>query len=114
MLATAALAAQHDITPYTLGDLTGDARLLGGKHAELAMQIAAGTGPIEAPCVILSGGETTVKVHADGRGGRNGEYALSLAIALDGHPRIHAIACDTDGIDGAGDNAGNRCAGGAA
>lgn len=107
MLATAALATQHDITPYTLGDLTGDARSLGAEHAELAIQIAAGTGPVEVPCVILSGGETTVKVRGDGRGGRNGEYALSLAIALDGHPRIHAIACDTDGIDGAGDNAGS-------
>ena len=107
MLATAALAAKHEITPYTLGDLTGDARSLGIEHAELAIQIAAGTGPVETPCVILSGGETTVNVRGDGRGGRNGEYALSLAIALDGHPRIHAIACDTDGIDGAGDNAGS-------
>jgi glycerate 2-kinase len=107
MLATAALVTTHEITPYTLGDLTGDARSLGAEHAELAMQIAAGTGPVEAPCVILSGGETTVEVRGDGRGGRNGEYALSLAIALDGHPRIHAIACDTDGIDGAGDNAGS-------
>ena len=107
MLATAALAAKHEITPYTLGDLTGDARSLGVEHAELAIQIAAGTGPVETPCVILSGGETTVNVRGDGRGGRNGEYALSLAIALDGHPRIHAIACDTDGIDGAGDNAGS-------
>ncbi len=107
MLATAALVTTHEITPYTLGDLTGDARSLGAEHAELAMQIAAGTGPVEAPCVILSGGETTVEVRGDGRGGRNGEYALSLAIALEGHPRIHAIACDTDGIDGAGDNAGS-------
>ena len=106
MLATAALATKYEITPYTLGDLTGDARSLGIEHAELAMQIAAGTGPVETPCVILSGGETTVNVRGDGRGGRNGEYALSLAIALDGHPRIHAIACDTDGIDGGGDNAG--------
>ena len=107
MLATAALAAKHEITPYTLGDLEGDARSLGIEHAKLAIQIAAGTGPVETPCVILSGGETTVNVRGDGRGGRNGEYALSLAIALDGHPRIHAIACDTDGIDGAGDNAGS-------
>lgn len=107
MLATAALATKHDITPYSLGDLTGDARALGTEHAELAMQIAAGAGPVETPCVILSGGETTVDVRGDGRGGRNGEYALSLAIALNGHPRIHAIACDTDGIDGGGDNAGS-------
>jgi hydroxypyruvate reductase len=107
MLATAALATKYEITPYTLGDLTGDARSLGIEHAELALQIAAGTGPVETPCVILSGGETTVTVRGDGRGGRNGEYALSLAIALGGHPRIHAIACDTDGIDGGGDNAGS-------
>lgn len=107
MLATAAVAVEHEITPYSLGDLTGDARLLGTEHAELALQIAAGKGPVEAPCVILSGGETTVEVRGDGRGGRNGEYALSLAIALNSHPRIHAIACDTDGIDGGGDNAGS-------
>jgi hydroxypyruvate reductase len=57
--------------------------------------------------VILSGGETTVRVtNPDGRGGRNLEYLLGLAIALDGAPRIHAIACDTDGIDGTEDNAG--------
>jgi glycerate 2-kinase len=83
------------------------ARLLGTEHAELALQIATGRGPVDPPCVILSGGETTVDVRGDGRGGRNGEYALSLAIALDEHPSIHAIACDTDGIDGAGDNAGS-------
>jgi hydroxypyruvate reductase len=107
MLATAAVAVEHDVTPYSLGDLTGDARSLGAEHAELALQIAAGKGPVETPCVILSGGETTVEVRGDGRGGRNGEYALSLALALKGHPRIHAIACDTDGIDGGGDNAGS-------
>jgi len=61
---------------------------------------------VQSPCVILSGGETTVKVSGAGRGGRNGEYALALAVALGGHPGISAIACDTDGIDGAGDNAG--------
>ena len=107
LLATAALAAEHDITPYSLGDLTGDARSLAIEHAELALQIVAGEGPVAPPCVILSGGETTVDVRGDGRGGRNGEYALSLAIALDEHPGIYAIACDTDGIDGAGDNAGS-------
>ena len=107
LLAAAAFATQCNVTPYSLGDLTGDARLLGTEHAELALQIAAGRGPVDPPCVILSGGETTVDVRGDGRGGRNGEYALSLAIALDEHPSIHAIACDTDGIDGAGDNAGS-------
>lgn len=107
LLAAAASAVADELTPYSLGDLTGDARSLGIEHAELAKEIAAGNGPVEAPCVILSGGETTVDVRGGGRGGRNGEYALSLAIALDGHPRIHAIACDTDGVDGAGDNAGS-------
>ena len=58
------------------------------------------------PCVILSGGETTVRVTGQGRGGRNGEYGLALALALNRHERISAIAADTDGIDGAGDNAG--------
>jgi hydroxypyruvate reductase len=107
LLAAAAMAAGQDITPYSLGDLTGDARLLAIEHAELALQIVAGNGPIEAPCVILSGGETTVNVRGDGRGGRNGEYALSLAIALDGHPSVYALVCDTDGIDGTGNNAGS-------
>ena len=58
------------------------------------------------PALVLSGGETTVTVKGKGRGGRNAEYALALALALGGHERIHAIACDTDGIDGSEDNAG--------
>ena len=62
--------------------------------------------PAAAPCVLLSGGETTVTVRGQGRGGRNAEFLLALAVALDGHPGIHAIACDTDGIDGTEDNAG--------
>ncbi len=107
MLASAASAEEQNITPYVLGDLNADATQLAEEHAELALQIACGQGPITAPCVILSGGETTVNVRGDGRGGRNGEYALALAIALNGHASISAIACDTDGIDGAGDNAGS-------
>ena len=106
LLAAAALANELDIAPYSLGDLAGDARQLAEEHAKLAMDIAAGNGPLEPPCVLLSGGETTVEVNGDGRGGRNGEYALALARTLDGHPAIHAIACDTDGIDGSEDNAG--------
>ena len=58
---------------------------------------------------MLSGGETTVTVTGHGRGGRNAEFLLSLAAELDGHPDIHAIACDTDGIDGSEDNAGCLC-----
>lgn len=106
LLATAALALENQVTPYSLGDLAGDARQLAHEHADLALQIAAGDGPVDPPCVILSGGETTVDVRGNGRGGRNGEYALSLAIALNGHAAISALACDTDGIDGTGDNAG--------
>jgi len=104
--AAALRALESDINPYVLGDLAGDARQLAREHAQLAIDIAAGKGPIENPCVILSGGETTVHVSGAGRGGRNGEYGLALAIALDGHANISAIAADTDGIDGAGDNAG--------
>ena len=104
--AAALRALELDVTPYLLGDLAGDACELANEHAKLAIDIAEGNGPIAPPCVILSGGETTVRVTGSGRGGRNGEYALALAIALDGHERISAIACDTDGIDGAGDNAG--------
>lgn len=105
--AAAAKAIGLGVTPYLLGDLNGDARMLAEEHARLAIAIATGNGPVEAPCVILSGGETTVRVTGNGRGGRNGEYALSLAIVLDGHPAVSALACDTDGIDGAGDNAGS-------
>ena len=60
----------------------------------------------DPPLVLLSGGETTVTVVGEGRGGRNAEYALGLAVALDGHPAIWALAADTDGIDGSEDNAG--------
>jgi hydroxypyruvate reductase len=106
-LQAAALSAMEaGVTPYLLGDLAGDAGALAKEHAELAIDIAAGKGPVEPPCVILSGGETTVAVRGSGRGGRNGQYGLALALALKGHARISALACDTDGIDGAGDNAG--------
>ncbi len=84
-------------------DLEGDARMLGAEHAALAIQLQQ---EHTESLVILSGGETTVTVTGDGRGGRNAEYALGLAQALKGAPGIHAIACDTDGIDGVEDNAG--------
>ena len=80
-------------------DLEGEARHLGQGHAALALR--------SGPGVLLSGGETTVTVNGKGgRGGRNCEYLLAMAIALDGVPGIHAIACDTDGIDGTEDAAG--------
>lgn len=104
--AAALRALELDITPYLLGDLAGDAGELAREHARLAIDIAGGRGPVEPPCVILSGGESTVHVTGNGRGGRNGEYGLALALALNSHDKIAALAADTDGIDGGGDNAG--------
>ena len=104
--AAARLAESAGYASLILGDLEGDARELASSHAALAIAIASGTGPAKPPLIIFSGGETTVKLTGSGRGGRNTEYALALAIALDGHAKISAIACDTDGIDGSGDNAG--------
>jgi glycerate 2-kinase len=111
-LAAAADAAQAaGVTPIVLSDrIEGEARDIGLMHAAIALQlrdglrIGADTMPL--PAVLLSGGETTVTVRGPGRGGRNSEFLLSLAAALDGAPGISAIACDTDGIDGTEDNAG--------
>jgi glycerate 2-kinase len=105
--AAAAKARAAGITPYILSDeIEGEARDIGIMHAALAKQIARRGQPFPTPCVLISGGETTVTVRGNGRGGRNAEFLLSLAVTLDGHPGIHAIACDTDGIDGSEDNAG--------
>ena len=106
LIAASNFAVKHNIVPYSLGDLSRDARVLGIEHADLAIQIKLGNGPVLPPCVIISGGETTVEVRGNGRGGRNGEYALSLALELNGQNDIRALACDTDGIDGSGNNAG--------
>ena len=106
MNAAAGLARELKVEPLVLGDLRGDAVELAQEHAELATRIVTGEGPVRPPCVLISGGETTVKVRGTGRGGRNSEYSLALALALEGHPGIYAIACDTDGIDGTEDNAG--------
>lgn len=106
LAAAAVMARELNVEPLVLGDLVGDASKLAKEHASLAIEIAAGSGPVQAPCVLISGGETTVTVSGTGRGGRNSQYALALTIALDGHPGISAIACDTDGIDGTEDNAG--------
>lgn len=75
-------------------------------HAGIVRQIVARNQPFSRPCVLLSGGETTVTVRGTGRGGRNAEFLLALGVALNGTPGVHAIACDTDGIDGSEDNAG--------
>ncbi|QYU68966.1 molecular chaperone DnaK [Leptolyngbya sp. 15MV] len=104
LAAAATYAAQHGYRVTDLGDhLQAEARHLGAGHAALARRLAA-SGEAR---VIISGGETTVSViNREGRGGRNLEYLLGLAIALDGTPGISAIACDTDGIDGTEANAG--------
>jgi glycerate 2-kinase len=105
--AAAAVARHAGIAAYILGDaLEGEARDVGKVLAGIAVQVAERGQPVAAPCVLLSGGETTVTVRGNGRGGRNVEFLLSLAIALDGHPRIHALAGDTDGVDGQEEIAG--------
>ncbi len=105
--AAATVARQAGITPLILGDsIEGEAREVALVHAGIAQQVLRHGQPAQAPCVLLSGGETTVTVRGNGRGGRNAEFALALAIALKGDLRIHAMACDTDGVDGTEDNAG--------
>jgi glycerate 2-kinase len=105
--AAAAVARAAGVTAHILGDaIEGEARDVGTVLAGIALQVAERSQPFAAPCVLLSGGETTVTVRGKGRGGRNVEYLLSLAVALDGHPRIHALAGDTDGVDGQEEIAG--------
>jgi glycerate 2-kinase len=99
--AAAAEARKLGMAAHILGDaIEGEAREVAKVHAGIALQIAAHSQPFAAPTVLLSGGETTVTVRGQGRGGRNVEFLLSLAIALAGRARIHALAGDTDGIDG--------------
>lgn len=93
-------------TPLILGDLEGESREVAKVHAGIARQIVQYGQPIQPPCVILSGGETTVTVRGNGRGGRNAEFLLSLTESLKGLPGVYALAGDTDGIDGSEDNAG--------
>ena len=128
--AAAALARDEGLTAVVLGDdLEGEARELAGRHSLLALDtLRGGESTLAAlreavardaahlddavliaprpPLVYLSGGETTVTVAGTGRGGRNAEYLLGLVLALDGHPGVSALACDTDGVDGTEDNAG--------
>jgi hydroxypyruvate reductase len=90
-----------------LGDsIEGEARDVGKVMAGIALQVARHGQPMAAPCVLLSGGETTVTVRGNGRGGRNVEFLLSLGVALEGCPGIFAIAGDTDGVDGQEEIAG--------
>ena len=105
--AAAARARAAGVTPIILGDaIEGEARDVALVHAAIARQVQRRGQPLPAPAVLLSGGETTVTVRGRGRGGRNAEFLLALAVALDGAPGIHALAGDTDGIDGTEDNAG--------
>jgi len=99
--AAAAEARAQGLAAHILGDaLEGEARDMGRVLAGIARQVADRGQPVGGPCVLLSGGESTVTVRGDGRGGRNVECLLALGIALEGHPAIHALAADTDGIDG--------------
>jgi len=103
----AEVARKAGVTPVILGNaLEGESREVALVHAGIARQVAGHGQPAPAPCVLLSGGETTVTVRGQGRGGRNAEFLLALAVALDGLPGVHALAADTDGIDGTEDNAG--------
>jgi glycerate 2-kinase len=86
--------------------LEGDSGQVARDHVALVNAIVAGKGPVTRPCILLSGGETTVHVTGKGRGGRNAEFGMALAAELEGAAGIYALACDTDGIDGTEDNAG--------
>jgi glycerate 2-kinase len=97
------------VAPAVLGDsVTGEAREVAKVHAALAREIRQYGQPWRAPVALISGGEATVTVRGAGRGGRNAEFLLSLALDLNGLPGVYALACDTDGIDGSEDNAGAR------
>ena len=105
--AAAAVGRKAGYPVHILSDrIEGEARDVGTVLGGLALQVADRAQPFTAPCILLSGGETTVTVRGSGRGGRNVEFLLSLAIALDGHAAIHAIAGDTDGVDGQEEIAG--------
>ncbi len=106
--AAAAVARKAGITPVILGDsIEGESRDVGLVHAGIARQCAMRGQPAEPPCVLISGGETTVTIKSPGgKGGPNTDFLLSMAIALDGAPNIYALAGDTDGVDGSEDNAG--------
>ncbi len=105
--AAAAYFRAKGIAPVVLGDsVTGEASEVAKVYAALVRQIRSHGEPFKPPLVLISGGECTVTVRGNGRGGRCSEFLLSLALELDGMPDVHAIAGDTDGIDGSEDNAG--------
>jgi hydroxypyruvate reductase len=105
--AAALLVRERGLSPLILGDaIEGEAREVAKVMAGIALQTRRHGQPAAPPCVLLSGGETTVTVRGRGRGGRNAEFLLALAVHLNGAPGISALAADTDGIDGSEDNAG--------
>lgn len=105
--AAAKVARDAGFAAVILGDaIEGEARDVGIVHANIARHCGAWGQPAEIPCVLISGGETTVTMRGHGRGGRNAEFLLSFAIAADGRCGIWGLAADTDGIDGSEDNAG--------
>jgi hydroxypyruvate reductase len=105
--AAADVARAAGITPYILGDsLEGEARDVAKTLAGITRQVALRGQPFKAPCVLLSGGETTVTMRGNGRGGRNVEFLLALAVALGDQAGVYALAGDTDGVDGAEEIAG--------
>jgi len=106
--AAAARAREAGVEAHVLSDrIEGESREVGKVHAALACAVATRDAPFRRPCVLLSGGETTVTVRdKTGRGGRATEFLLGCALALQGEPRVHVLAADTDGIDGVQDNAG--------
>jgi hydroxypyruvate reductase len=105
--AAARVAEEAGVAVHILGDsLEGEARDVGKVMAGMALQVARRGQPFRPPCILLSGGETTVTVRGQGRGGRNVEFLLAAAIALRGEPRVFGLAGDTDGVDGQEDIAG--------
>jgi len=105
--AASAKAKAMGLNVLYLGDrIEGESREVAKVHSAIARQVLQYDAPVAKPCVILSGGETGVTVRGNGRGGRNVEFALSLAVSLGGEPRIHALAADTDGVDGMEEVAG--------
>lgn len=105
--AAAAEARAAGIEAIILSDaIEGEARDVGGVHAAIAREVAGRGRPFTKPVVVLSGGETTVTIRGKGKGGRNSEFLLALALGIDGAKGVSALAADTDGIDGSEDNAG--------
>ncbi len=105
--AAAAYARTQGITPLILGNaIEGESRDVALVMAGMTKQVLEFNQPLPAPCVLISGGETTVTVKGKGKGGRNSEFLLYLLMSLQGNPRVHALSCGTDGSDGTEENAG--------